>query len=198
VATAHFGNPEIAVQVGSLLGLNVLVLAEPLRPPEFGRMMSKLRSAYGPRYEDVSFKAVANAIRHLKAGGCLAITCDRDIQGGGVPVPFFGVPAKVPTGAVELAARTGALLVPGYCRRSGDGFDIYFEEPLALVDTGRPREDVRVNVRHLIERIEPWIRRDPGQWLPLGRIWKPLDAEPQLLKEPMDQLTPSPPGRGQG
>src|SRR3989304_2106337 len=37
VATAHFGNPEAAAQVGPVLGLNMLVLAEPLQPPAFAR-----------------------------------------------------------------------------------------------------------------------------------------------------------------
>jgi KDO2-lipid IV(A) lauroyltransferase len=176
VATAHFGNPEMAVQVGAILGLDVLVLAEPLQPPAFARLMEKIRSAYGPRYEDVGFSTIAHAIRHLRAGGCLAITCDRDIQGKGVPLPFFGQEARLPLGAVDLAARTGALLMPGYCRRIGPHFDVYFEEPVSLISTGRPKEDALENAKALLARVEPWIRSDPGQWMPLERIWKPVGA----------------------
>ena len=181
VATAHFGNPEMAIQIGAILGLNVLVLAEPLQPPSLARLMEKIRCAYGARYENVGFNAIANAIRHLKAGGCLAVTCDRDIQGRGEPVPFFGVPAKLPLGAVELAVRTGALLIPGYCKRSGDGFDIYFEEPLDLCASGNAKEDALVNARALVQRVERWIRADPGQWMTLERIWKlpATEKEPQ-------------------
>jgi lauroyl/myristoyl acyltransferase len=174
VATAHFGNPELAVQVGAVLGVNTLVLAEPLEPPAFARLMKRIRSTYAPRYEDVGFSGVAEAIRHLRAGGgCLAITCDRDLQGKGVPLPFFGAFAKLPLGAVELAVRTGAVLMPGYCRRSSNGFDIYFEEPVELVSTGRPKEDALANARSLLARVEPWLRSDPGQWMVLERIWKP-------------------------
>jgi KDO2-lipid IV(A) lauroyltransferase len=184
VATAHIGNPEMAVQMSAVLGINVLVLAEPLQPPSFAKLMTEIRSAYGARYEDVSFSAIANAIRHLRRGGCLAITCDRDIQGKGVPVPFFGVPAKLPLGAVDLAARTGALLLPGFCRRNGDMFDVYFEEPLALVKTGDDREDALTNARALLARAERWIAEDPGQWMPLERIWKPIapaaDVDPRI------------------
>jgi KDO2-lipid IV(A) lauroyltransferase len=182
VATAHVGNPEMAVQTSAVLGIDVLVLAEPLQPPSFARLMMELRSDYGARYEDVSFSAVANAIRHLRKGGCLAITCDRDIQGKGVPVPFFDVPAKLPLGAADLAARTGALLLPGYCRRSGDKFDIFFEEPLDLVNTGNDRDDALTNAKALLGRAERWIREDPGQWMPLERIWKPLETMPERSK----------------
>jgi phosphatidylinositol dimannoside acyltransferase len=172
VATAHFGNMELAVQVGAILGLNMLILAEPLQPPAFADLMRRLRSSFGPRYEDVSFHAVAESLRHLRAGGCLAIAIDRDIQHNGEPIEFFGVETRMPMGAAELAERTGAALLPAYCRRAEDGgFDIYFEEPLELTSTGHLKEDALVNTRRLLDRAETWIRADPGQWMPLERIW---------------------------
>lgn len=174
VATAHFGNPELGVQVGAVLGLDILILAEPLQPPAFAETMRDLRSVFKPRYEDVSFGAVANAIRHLRKGGVLAITCDRDIQANGTPLPFFGTPTRMPLGAVELAQRTGATIVPGYCVRSAAGFDLYFEPPLELCRTADARTDAKVNARRLLERAEAWIASDPGQWMVLERIWKPL------------------------
>jgi KDO2-lipid IV(A) lauroyltransferase len=174
VATAHFGNPELGVQVGAVLGLDILILAEPLQPPAFAETMRDLRSVFKPRYEDVGFGAVANAIRHLRKGGVLAITCDRDIQANGTPLPFFGTETRMPLGAVELAQRTGATIVPGYCVRSASGFDLYFEPPLELCRTADGRTDAKVNARRLLERAEAWIASDPGQWMVLERIWKPL------------------------
>jgi KDO2-lipid IV(A) lauroyltransferase len=139
--------------------------------------MEQIRSANSPRYEDVGYRGVSEAIRHLRAGGgCLAITADRDIQRNGVPLTFFGTPAMLPLGAVEFAARTGAALMPAYCRREGHGFEIYFEDPLVLAGTGRPREDALVNAAALLARIESWLRADPGQWMVLERIWKPVQA----------------------
>jgi len=172
VATAHYGNPEMAVQIGAMLGIDVLVLAEPLRPPAFASLMTQIRSTFGPRYVDVGYGAIAEALRHLRAGGCLAIAAERDIQGKGAPMEFFGEVTRVPLGTVELAARTGAAVIPCYCRRNGDGFDLYFEEPLSLVNTGRPKVDAITNTRALLLRIEEWIRADPGQWMVLDRIWK--------------------------
>jgi KDO2-lipid IV(A) lauroyltransferase len=180
VATAHFGNPELAVQVGAILGIDMLVLAEPLQPLEFAEMMTRLRSTFGPRYENVSFGVIAESIRHLRAGKCVAIAGERDIQHNGTPIPFFGVEASMPLGAAELAARTGAALLPAYCKREGNGFDIYFEDPIDLRNTGNAKEDAIANTCMLIKRIEPWIAADPGQWMVLDRIWRPLKAKPRL------------------
>ena len=177
-ATAHFGNMELAVQVSALVGVDTLVLAEPLQPPAFADAMRRLRSTSAVRYEDVSFRAVADSLRHLRAGKCLAIACDRDIQGNGEPVEFFGVATPVPLGAVELAARTGAALIPCYCRRAEDGgFDIFFEDEVPLVKTGDPKADALVNARRLLAVAETWIRADPGQWMPLERIWAPAGTQ---------------------
>jgi KDO2-lipid IV(A) lauroyltransferase len=186
VATAHFGNMELAVQVGAILGLNTLVLAEPLQPPAFADLMRRLRSTFGPRYEDVSFTTIMNSIRHLRGGGLLAITCDRDIQHNGEPFEFFGVETRMPSGAAELAARTGAALMPAYCRRAADkGFDIYFEEPLDLTDTADAKQDALANTRKLLQRAEAWIKADPGQWMPLERIWGTApSSEPDLVPSP--------------
>jgi lauroyl/myristoyl acyltransferase len=178
-ATAHFGNPEMAAQIASLLGLDVLVLSEPLNPPEFSDLVHRLRASNRARYEEVGYGAVSNALRHLREGRTrkgkvVAIAIDRDIQGTGAPVPFFGEVAPMPLGAVELAARTNAAIVPAYCRRRKGGYDLIFEEAVELVDTGRAKEDVLVNARRLLARAEEWIRSDPGQWMVLERVWGPV------------------------
>jgi KDO2-lipid IV(A) lauroyltransferase len=191
VATAHFGNPEMAGQVGSALGIDVVVLAEPL-PPALSRIMTRIRSVFGPKYIDVSRHAIGESLRHLRRGGCVAIAADRDIQGNGTAVQFFGRPAKVPLGAAEMAARTGAVLIPGYCRRHGNSFDMYFEEPLPLVDTGRRKDDAIANTRALLARMEEWISRDPGQWMVLEPIWKthpPRSPGPRSL--PVRETVPT-------
>src|SRR5262249_34281772 len=108
-------------------------------------------------------------------GGTLAVTCDRDIQDTGTLLPFFGVETRMPLGAAELAARTGAVLMPAYCKRSGDGYEIAFEPPIEIVNTGHPKQDALETTRVMISRMEAWIRSDPGQWMVLERIWKPAN-----------------------
>ncbi len=198
VATAHFGNPEIGVQAGAVLGLNLMVLAEPLNPPSFSRLMKHLRTFYGARYEDVSFRTVAAAIDHLKHGGVLAITCDRDIQGAGVPLEFFGQVTRLPLGAVEFASRTGAALIPGFTQRRGSSFEVVFEDEVPLVKTDHAKQDALTNAETLLRRAEEWIRRDPGQWMVLERIWRPVDQHDEpaeaaaIIKTPLTAQPESP------
>jgi lauroyl/myristoyl acyltransferase len=179
----------MGVMVSAAAGLDVLVLAEPLSPPSFDEMMTKLRTTYGARYEDVGFSAVANAIKHLRRGGVLAIICDRDIQGTGTPLPFFGEITKLPLGAVELAARTGAALIPGFARRTGKTFDVTFEPEMPLEKTGDRDADAITNATRLLQIAERWISSDPGQWMVLERIWKPPPPEVPSTKAKKPEIT---------
>jgi phosphatidylinositol dimannoside acyltransferase len=163
------------------------VLVEPLSPA-LAREMKRLRDACGLPGLDVGYGGMAQGLRHLRAGKILCIVADRDIQGNGVVVPFFGVPVRMPPGPVELAARTGAVMLPIFSRRHGKTFEVCIEEPVDLVNTGHKRNDSIVNTKRVLERIESWIKPDPGQWMVLDRIWKPVPKEalplPPLAPEP--------------
>jgi lauroyl/myristoyl acyltransferase len=173
IATIHYGNPEYVAQSMSARGYSFFALTEPLEPQALADLYQELRSSQGQTFMPVSRSAMKAAIRHVRAGGVLCIVCDRDIQHAGVEVPFFGAPARVPSGAVDLARHTGAALIPAVARRVGrDRFRLYVEPPMTLCNTGRHEEDTRANVARLIQHFEPYLRRDPSQWFVLEEpIW---------------------------
>jgi KDO2-lipid IV(A) lauroyltransferase len=172
IASAHYANPEFAVQGLAAIGLKVFALVEPLEPPELGRLMRGLRKVHGHIYEPVSFSAIKDALNWLRGGGIVAILVDRDIQKRGIVLDFCGAPARFPTGAVDLAIRTNAMLLPGWVRRTG-GFKMYTRlgPPLELIRTGNRDEDLRVNTAALLALFEKHLKEDPGQWSVLDRIW---------------------------
>jgi lauroyl/myristoyl acyltransferase len=178
LASAHYANPEFAVQGLLAAGIKVFALVEPLEPPELGRLMRSLRTVHGHVYEPVSFAAIKHAMTWLREGGVVAILVDRDIQKRGTVLEFCGAPARFPTGAVDLAIRTNSVLMPGWVRREG-GFKIRaaIGPPMPLVVTGDHDADLRVNTQHLLARFETHLKQDPGQWSVLDRIW-PEDLEP--------------------
>jgi len=45
----------------------------------------------------VGVSAAKETIRTLRRGGSVILVADRDIQGTGIEVPFFGSPARMPT-----------------------------------------------------------------------------------------------------
>jgi len=186
LASAHYANPEFAVQGLAAVGIKVFALVEPLQPPELGRLMWSLRSVHGHEYEPVSFASVKKALTWLRKGGVVAILVDRDIQKRGVEIEFCGAPARFPTGAIDLALRTNAVVMPGWVRRE-DGFKIraIIGPPMPLVVTGNTDEDLRVNTANLLQRFEKHLRQDPGQWSVLDRIW-PDDLGAQPARPPRD------------
>ncbi len=178
LASAHYANPEFATQGLAAAGIKAFALVEPLDPPELGRLMRSLRTAHGHRYEPVGFAAIKNALSWLRDGGVVAILIDRDIQKRGIELPFCGYPARFPTGAVDLAMRTNAVLLPGWVRRTG-GFKVHavLGPPIEIVRTGDNEHDLRVNTATLLALFEKHLREDPGQWSVLDRIW-PDDLPP--------------------
>ena len=102
----------------------------------------------------------------------MAIAFDRDIQGTGRPLPFFGCETRMPVGAVELALRTGAQIIPTFAvRRHAHHFEGWIEPPLAMSVTGDEERDLRENSLRLIARLEEHLRRDPGQWAVTEPVW---------------------------
>ena len=71
-----------------------------------------MREAIGievvPLGPDVS-RAVLRALRDNRI---VCLLCDRDLEGDGVEVDFFGERTTLPGGPATLALRTGATLVP--------------------------------------------------------------------------------------
>lgn len=172
LASAHYANPEFATQALAAAGLEVFALVEPLQPPQLGRLMYSLRNVHGHHYEPATFSGVKAAIDWLRKGGVLAILVDRDIQKRGIEIEFCGAKARFPTGAVDLAIRTNSVLVPGWVRREGE-YKVHARlgPPLDLIITGNADEDLRVNTERLLKLFEAHLKRDPGQWSVLDRIW---------------------------
>jgi len=173
VATIHYGNPEYVAQSMSALGYRFLALTEPLEPRALAELIQRLRSSQGQTFVEVGWTGMKQALRHLKNGGVVCIMCDRDIQRAGETVPFFGAPARIPSGAIDLARHTGATIIPALSRRTDiDAFDLFVEPPFALQLSGRWEEDRRMNTARLIQCFEKYLRDDPSQWFVLEqRIW---------------------------
>jgi KDO2-lipid IV(A) lauroyltransferase len=111
-------------------------------------------------------------IRFLKQQGVIGIAVDRDVTGSGIVVNFLGKPARIPDGAVRLAQRTGALIVPAYgWRAPHHQTHVQVLSPLQLTRTGDTTHDTLVNTRQLVEVFEPIIKTHVGQWMAFHPIF---------------------------
>ena len=103
--------------------------------------------------------------RRLAEGGVVSITVGHDAVRT-VDVSVLGVPVRLSTGPMHLAAASGAPLIPVFVIRDGDGaFVVTLDAPL-LVDVRADREKREHDIAaQYASRLEPWVRRYPGQWL---------------------------------
>ena len=120
IATAHLGNFEFAAQVLAMRGITMAIFVEDFDSTPFLRCIAQLRQRNGSRILPVSAGTLRDCLRMLRQGGTVVIVCDRDIQGNGLKVKFFGEETSLPSGAISLALRTGATIVPIFSVRKSD------------------------------------------------------------------------------
>jgi mitochondrial fission protein ELM1 len=96
-------------------------------------------------------------------------------QGGrsGVMVKFFGREASMSSGAVRLALKYGAALIPAfYARVKGPSIKMIIGEPFELKKTADSELDIQENLQRLIPIFEGYIREYPQEYLWTYKIWK--------------------------
>jgi lauroyl/myristoyl acyltransferase len=165
IALPHIGSWEWGGSFLNSLGLGMTAVAEDLEPPELFAWFKKKRESIGIRIEPLDEHAGTVLLQTLKDGGVVGLLCDRDIQGNGIEVEFFGERVRLPAGPATLALRTGATLVGAACY-SGPGRDHFavITPPIAAERSGRLREDVTRVTQALAVELEGLIRRAPEQW----------------------------------
>ena len=173
IASAHLGNFDFTTQVLALRGIKMTIFVEDFNSTPFLRNVAKLRQRNGARTIPVSTGALREGLQILRHGGTIGIACDRDIQGNGLKVNFFGEVTLLPVGAVSLALRTGAAIVPIFgVRQSNNRYSIYIEPPLRLFGNGNRSHSVRAGLEKLTAIMERYIRQYPEQWVVLEPIWR--------------------------
>lgn len=165
IALPHVGSWEWGGSYLNSLGMGMTAVAEDLDPPELFSWLKAKRESIGIRIEPLDEHAGTVLLQTLRDGGVVGLLCDRDIQGNGVAVEFFGELVKLPAGPATLALRTGATLVAAACY-SGPGRDHFavVTAPIEAQRTGRLRDDVTRVTQMIAVELEDLIRRAPEQW----------------------------------
>ncbi len=153
--------------------VQLITLPDP--PPGF-QLINQSRRRPGVQVTPLNSSALRQAIRLLKRGGVVSLAGDRPVSELDEPVPFFGRPARVPSGHVRLALQTGADVAMGYCVLSPETqrYTVHLEPPMELIRTGDRGEEVQVNMRRVLDALERIISRWPEQWLMFVPVWPEL------------------------
>ncbi|MFC1961689.1 lysophospholipid acyltransferase family protein [Chloroflexota bacterium] len=173
IASAHLGNFDFASQVMAFRGIKMTIFVEDFYSSPFLRNVAKLRQRNGTRIIPVSKGTLREGLQILRNGGTIVLVCDRNIQRTGLKVNFFGEETLLPVGAVSLALRTGAAIVPIFSvRQPNNRYSVYIEPPLRLSDNGNRSHSLKTGLENLTAVMEKYIRRYPEQWVVLEPIWR--------------------------
>ena len=185
LALPHLGTWEWAAWWMALVPeFKVTAVVEPLEPPELFEWFVGFRESLGMNIVPLGPDAAKTSIQALKQGQVLCLLADRDIQGNGIPVEFFGEKTTLPAGPATLALRTGSPLIPSAVYWRDNTRHAISTPPLDTTRHGKLRQDVARVTQDLARDFEFLISQAPEQWHMLSPNW-PSDYE--LLGLPLPE-----------
>ena len=180
VATAHFGNWELSAFAHALMTEPMQIMIRPLDNPAVDRLVEGRRRLCGNQL--ISKREAARAVlRALHQNQAVGVLIDQNTSADeGVFVDFFGTPACANTGFAKIAARTGAMVVPGFATWCEQEKRYVLRFYPAVPMSGDTADDTQ----RLHRQLEEVIREQPGQWLWIHRRWKtrPQGEPPLYIK----------------
>jgi len=171
--SCHMGSYEVVAAIWSATLTPVSFFAEELEPRALFEWYRDTRARLGISVLPLNISGLRKVLQALRDNEMVITAIDRDITGTGRKLPFFGRPAPIPMGPVQMALRLGTPLLPVCVYRLPD--DSYMAEAAPLViaeSTGDADADEARVTRELLRPIEEFIRRHPEQWHVPHRIWE--------------------------
>jgi KDO2-lipid IV(A) lauroyltransferase len=165
-ATGHLGNWELSAFAFALLNRAISIVVRPLDNRFIDAFVEKTRGLSG-NASIGKRDYVRGILQALSRNEMVGVLVDQHDQNG-VPIDFFGRPAKTSTGIARFAAKTGAAVVPGFALWSREEQKYILRFFPEVVISGAVELDTQ-NIHHQIESV---IREYPDQWMWLHRRWK--------------------------
>jgi Kdo2-lipid IVA lauroyltransferase/acyltransferase len=176
-ASLHMGNWELAIWPLTLAGATPAAVYRTVNNPYVDAYLRGIRRGlypgglFGKGTREDRMKAARQMTDYVRTGGRLGIVCDLHDKDG-LPVPFFGTPARTSAAPALIARRTGARIWMARCTRIGTAsrFQIELKE-LKVPRTKDQSADIRWITAAMQQQFEVWIRETPEQWMWSNRRW---------------------------
>ncbi len=164
--SSHLGNWELMAAVGSLAGIDLLMVTKRLKPAWFHGAIERARLSCGIKgtYEPQTLRDI---LRQFREGGAVGFVIDQYTGPPvGIRVPFLGVPVGTHSAPATLAKRTGALVLPVSGTWEGqERFVVKIGPPLPWISDENPHREIALNTAAYSAEIERRILERPEQWL---------------------------------
>jgi KDO2-lipid IV(A) lauroyltransferase len=174
--TAHMANWEALTWFNRQCGREILSVYR--RPNNvYVDKLLKLRTYRLPiRLIEKSNRIGIHLLRELRAGGAITLFVDQKGTTGDPLIPFMGKDAITVRTPALLAAKTGAVVIPGrIIRKNRHQHHIIVSPPLPPVTNSGPEAE-RALLQQINDIFTGWIEERPEQWLWIHRRWKNADT----------------------
>jgi KDO2-lipid IV(A) lauroyltransferase len=193
LVSTHFGAYDVAgIAVASRFPVHLIV--ETIADPRMDRMWQEQRRDLGMEVIRIE-QSPRQMLRVLQENGIIAVAVDRPLPPGeGVPVTFFGKTCWVPGGMAQLAVRSGAAIVPGFCIYDEDYSSTYYlgAGPILYPETtGDRKTDAARLMQRMFTALEDQIRQRPDQWAMFRAFWPPNGSESSAADASADTAAPA-------
>jgi KDO2-lipid IV(A) lauroyltransferase len=171
---SHLGNYDAAGAWAASSGLDLVTIAEVLKPRRMFDFFVEHRSKLGMRIHPSQSGATEVLAEEARNGAVVAIVGDRDLKQRGPVVDFFGEPAHLPAGPAIVASKADApLVVAGvYSRESDSGEHGWYVEIGEPFEVARGEDGVEVTTQRIARELEGYIKRRPQEWQAVfQRFW---------------------------
>ena len=177
MTTGHFGNFNAARMALVEHGLNIGIFYRNLSNRTYnGHYVKAMSELSEPMFAQGPI-GILRMIRHLRAGGVVAILNDLNVQNG-YPLDFFGKPALTSLSPAEMALRFNAPLISGWGLREKNGVDFKI-----IMDEEIPPSDPLTMTREFNRRLEGMVRKNMDQWFWIHRRWKDGTGEVAKMRK---------------
>lgn len=173
VFSLHLGPFAYLASWLASLGYEVTIPVEKLENERCMRLLQKRRNQSDVNYIPLGGSAPMRAIlQALHRNQVVLITADRAVAGESMICDFFGAPARLPLGPVNLSLHTGAPLVGAlgwYSSKTRVHAD-FMHVTLAL--SAEERQQPEALQRAIISELEQLISARPEQWIMFSKVWE--------------------------
>lgn len=174
VCTIHVGGMDLIGAALQQHGEALHVVADDTTYPRLYDHLSATRARQGIFV--IGWRNLRDLFKVLRENGNLVLFCDGGYRRGDVPVELCGEATTFPIGPATLSAKTGAPLLPVWCRRDGkDRFEARGLDFVHCLST-EPAEIYRAT-QAVADALGEIIEEDPGQWYMFRPVWPQTDRD---------------------
>ncbi len=174
VCTIHVGGMDMIGPGLKLRGKAMHVVAD---DTTYGRLFDHLSAARSRQdILVIGWRNLRGLFKVLRENGNLVLFCDGGYRRGDVPVELCGEATTFPAGPATLSAKTGAPMLPVWCRRDRD--DRFDARGLPFVHCASTEPaDIYRATQAIADALGGVIADDPGQWYMFRPVWPQTDAD---------------------